>query len=73
MTLSALELAITLRQQVRDALDRDDMPEVRRLNRLADVAYLGLNPWDALSFMAWIRGHVEVMDWTAWTDEREEG
>lgn len=54
----ALELAIVLRQQVRNALDRDDMPEVRRLNRLADEAYQALGPFEAIAFLDWARGRV---------------
>ncbi len=45
--------AVYLRQKVREALDRNDMPAVCELNRAADAAYLALDPFEAVKYSAW--------------------
>jgi hypothetical protein len=52
--------AIGLRQQVRDAIARDDMREVCRLNRLADKAYALLNDVDGSIYGAWAFDRIAV-------------
>jgi hypothetical protein len=54
-----LSWAIQARQLVRDALDRDDMPAVRELNRLADGIYLCLDPLSAKVYGEWAHAHLE--------------
>lgn len=56
---SPLGIAIGLRLLVHDALDRDDVPEVRRLNRLADSAYAYLRPGEVLAYLEWVKQFVD--------------
>jgi len=43
--------AVQVRLLVHAALDRDDMPAVRRLNSIADAAYAALGPTDCRRYM----------------------
>lgn len=52
---SILSIAIQLRMLVHSALDRDDMPAVRSLNRAADAACLFLSPAQCGQYLAWVR------------------
>lgn len=50
--------AITMRRRTREALDTETtpgIPRVRYWNWRADVAYLKLEPSDAVNYLAWAR------------------
>jgi hypothetical protein len=49
-----LQRAIKLREWTRCACDLNDFPEIARLNRLADAAYLDLTPEEALAYREWV-------------------
>jgi hypothetical protein len=50
-----LKRAIVLREWTRTALLQDDLLEVARLNKEADLAYLNLDRDDANAYIVWAR------------------
>lgn len=52
--MTQLQIVIQLSMNCVEALDRDDWQEGRRLMRLRDKEYLGLNYSDARMFAHWV-------------------
>lgn len=55
---TSASVAIRLRILVREAIARDDIAEVIRLNKIADAAYLALNASEALIYLDWCRDDI---------------